>query len=545
MIRRLLDQDPRREQRRQSLLLDRISDQFEDKLAEEIADAMRESLRTWEITREVFLPRDFRQRLEATYSQMITASITTFGSRVFEQGKAAGVVLERKEDFATFMLNAALRYISDETIRQRISSVESTTRFSLVRLLARAFVDGLTQTETVKSILEVIGSISKMRARTIARTETHGAANYGANVAAKRSDLPMSREWLSAQDKRTRTTEEGDLFDHVGANGQVVGRDEPFQIARLDGGTEALMFPGDPNGSAGNVINCRCSLGFIVDTQAIIAQTIAAARGQQSAAPVAPIVLKPVTVPAKPAFVAPVIPNKIPELEKFIIANGIAIEPKLTGLKADGIAQLTKAALEVTQRFGLDPLRGVGPSSRFGLGKTQNANAAIFRFKDKVTGKMNGVFHTPTVFGSLTEYTKQHASNVKNASSYYSTALKKINNTTDQYVKDNIGRVDGVYSWTYSGMKPPEQKVTFTTFHEYGHVLHLVNEEVGKEINQFLSTYRPIQTGWSNLISEYAGTKDVEYVAEAFSIYMDPDRSQRFRVHPELIKVFAKWDNKP
>jgi uncharacterized protein with gpF-like domain len=282
MIRRLLDQDPRREQRRQSLLLDRISDQFEDKLAEEIADAMRESLRTWEITREVFLPRDFRQRLEATYSQMITASITTFGSRVFEQGKAAGVVLERKEDFATFMLNAALRYISDEVIRQRITNVETTTRVSLVRLIARAFIDGLTQAETVKSIIEVIGSISKMRARTIARTETHGAANYGANVAAKRSDLPMTREWLSAQDKRTRTTEEGDLFDHLGANGQVVGRDEPFQIARLDGGTEALMFPGDPSGSAGNVINCRCALGFIVDTQAIIAETLAAVRAQNA-----------------------------------------------------------------------------------------------------------------------------------------------------------------------------------------------------------------------------------------------------------------------
>lgn len=282
MIRRLLDQNARREQRRQSLLLDRISDQFEDKLAEEIADAMRESLRTWELTREVFLPRDFRQRLETTYSQMITASITTFGSRVFEQGKAAGIALERKEDFATFMLNAALRYISDEVIRQRITNVETTTRVSLVRLIARAFIDGLTQTETVKSILEVIGSISKVRARTIARTETHGAANYGANVAAKRTDLPMNREWISAQDKRTRTTEDGDLFDHVGANGQIVGAEEPFQIAKLDGGVEALMFPGDPNGSAGNVINCRCALGFVVDRQAIIDRAIAIARAQDA-----------------------------------------------------------------------------------------------------------------------------------------------------------------------------------------------------------------------------------------------------------------------
>lgn len=279
MIRRLLDQDARREQRRQSLLLDRLANQFEDRLADEIADALREALSAWQFTGEVSLPRDFRQRLESTYSQMITASITTFGSRVFEQGKSAGVALERKEDFTTFMLNAALRYINNETIRQRITSVEKTTRLWLVRALAQAFIEGLTQTETVKSILEVVGSISKMRARTIARTETHGAANYGANVAVKKTDLPMNREWISAQDPRTRSTEDGDLFDHLGADGQVVGADQPFQIAKLNGGSEALMFPGDPNGSAGNVINCRCSLGFIVDADAIIARAVAESRG--------------------------------------------------------------------------------------------------------------------------------------------------------------------------------------------------------------------------------------------------------------------------
>ena len=275
---RLLNQDPRKEQRRQSLLLDRLANQFEDRLADEIANAMRESVRTWQITREVFLPSDFRSRLEATYSQMLTASIQTFGARIFEQGKSAGVAMERKEDFATFMLNAALRYISNEAIRERITSVERTTRMSIVRALAQAFVEGLTENETVKSILDVIGSISKLRARTIARTETHAAANYGANVAAKKTDLPMNREWISAKDKRTRTTEDGDLFDHVGANGQIVGQDEPFQIARLDGGTEPLMYPGDPSGSAGNVINCRCALGFVVDRQAIIERTLRAAR---------------------------------------------------------------------------------------------------------------------------------------------------------------------------------------------------------------------------------------------------------------------------
>jgi uncharacterized protein with gpF-like domain len=270
MIRRLLDQDARREQRRQSLLLDRISDQFEDKLAEEIAAAMREGVRTWVITREVLMPRDFRQRLEATYSQMVRSTIVSFGMRVWNQGKHAGLVVERKEDFATFMTNEALRYLAREVIRERITGVEMTTRQNIIRSLARAFVDGVGEEVAANSVRAVIPDISKARARTIARTETHGAANYGANEAAKKNDLPMKREWLSAQDPRTRSTEDGDEFDHAGANGQLVGAEEPFLIAKLSGGTEALMYPGDPSGSAGNVINCRCALGFVVDLEAIL-----------------------------------------------------------------------------------------------------------------------------------------------------------------------------------------------------------------------------------------------------------------------------------
>lgn len=541
-----MDQDARREQRRQSLLIDRIADQFEDRLAEDIASAMREMVRVWRITGEVVNPRDFRSKLEAVYSQMIRSTIVSFGMRVFNQAKDAGVDLERKEDFATTMTNEALRYIDQESIRQRITSVEETTRQSIIRAIAKSYAEGLGETATAQAIEEVIGVVSRSRARTIARTEAHGAANYGANVAAKKTDLPMKREWISGQDKRTRTTENGDLFDHVGANGQIVGPEEPFQIAKLDGGTEALMYPGDPNGSAGNVINCRCSLGFIVDRQAIIDRAVADARGQQTNAPVEPTppaALKPVKVPAKP--VALVIPNKIPELEKFIIANGLAVDPQLKGMSATGIAQLTKAALEVKQRFGLDPLQGVGPSVRFGLGKAPNANAAIFRRVEKSTKKLVAFLHTPTNFGSLKVYTEQHLDSVKQSSYFYSNAAKKISGKTDQYVQDNFSKINGSYSWTYSGMKPPEQAAEFIVYHEYGHVLHLVNDAIGKDINDFIAKFQPIANNWDVLISKYADTNNKEYVAEAFSIYMDKDKSQRFRVHPELIKIFQKWDKMP
>jgi uncharacterized protein with gpF-like domain len=99
--------------------------------------------------------------------------------------------------------------------------------------------------------------MSALRANIIARTETHTAANYGAQQAAELTGLNMKREWVSAQDDRTRDTSEA---DHVDADGQTVGMKEPFTVSG-----EKLMFPGDPSGSAANVINCRCAVVFIYD----------------------------------------------------------------------------------------------------------------------------------------------------------------------------------------------------------------------------------------------------------------------------------------
>ena len=58
----------------------------------------------------------------------------------------------------------------------------------------------------------------------------------------------MVKEWVSVDDNRTREA-------HHHADGQVVPLDEPFIV---DG--EELMYPGDINGSASNVINCRCTM---------------------------------------------------------------------------------------------------------------------------------------------------------------------------------------------------------------------------------------------------------------------------------------------
>lgn len=104
------------------------------------------------------------------------------------------------------------------------------------------------------------GAVSDSRARTIARTETHNAATYAMQETAEelsdQNGFQMTREWVAVEDERTREA-------HSEADGQEVGMDEPFDV---DG--ESLDRPGDPDGSAENVINCRCTVIYHITDNA-------------------------------------------------------------------------------------------------------------------------------------------------------------------------------------------------------------------------------------------------------------------------------------
>lgn len=257
MARRLVDNNARREHRRQVALLDRLTLQFRGRLERELAAAMKDMVDRWLQTNQVELPRGFHDRIEATYRQMALASITMFGNRIYDQGKAFGLPLETKESFAQIMTRLALRYISQEAIRRRITDVVETTRKQIVRAVSKGYSDGLGQRGVADYILDLVPSLAQYRANMIARTETHGAANYGSDEAAKQTGLPLTREWISAQDERTRET-------HRAANGTTAPMDGRFKV-----GNAELAFPGDPEGPAEEVINCRCTVAYVVDDEAL------------------------------------------------------------------------------------------------------------------------------------------------------------------------------------------------------------------------------------------------------------------------------------
>lgn len=120
--------------------------------------------------------------------------------------------------------------------------------------LKDAFTEGLANGESVRDLEERVDAcfeFGRSNAETIARTEVHGSAMQAGNESAQAlhdSGVLLMKQWLTQIDDRTRD-------EHADADGQTVAMDEFFVV-----GGEELEYPGDPGGSAENVINCRCDV---------------------------------------------------------------------------------------------------------------------------------------------------------------------------------------------------------------------------------------------------------------------------------------------
>jgi hypothetical protein len=254
--------NPRDKQQQRAMddaLQARLSARFERRLRTEIAKTMREVAAAYEARGELAIPlaisehsAGIRRTLEADYRLVAMH----FGKRLLNEAKAYTGPDVIKESL-TERLSYAVGSFIGRWVATKVTQINRTTENQIRRVIRSGLDEGLGVDKIGSRIRSVAGPISALRANIIARTETHTAANFGAQEAAELTGLNMKREWVSAQDARTRDTSEA---DHVDADGQTVGMKEPFIVSG-----ERLCFPGDPSGSAANVINCRCSVVFIYD----------------------------------------------------------------------------------------------------------------------------------------------------------------------------------------------------------------------------------------------------------------------------------------
>jgi hypothetical protein len=112
--------------------------------------------------------------------------------------------------------------------------------------MAQATILGESQRDIVKRIREVTGQ-SKYQATRVAQTERtriQSQARSDTLTEAEALGVKTTKEW-SARMVNTRDT-------HAALDGKVIPSEEPF--VTIDG--NHLMYPGDPNGPASEVINC-------------------------------------------------------------------------------------------------------------------------------------------------------------------------------------------------------------------------------------------------------------------------------------------------
>ncbi len=116
--------------------------------------------------------------------------------------------------------------------------------------MSQAIINGESQRDIVKRIRAVTGQ-SKYQATRVAQTERtriQSQARADTLTEAEALGVKTTKEW-SARMVNTRDT-------HAALDGKVIPSDEPF--ITIDG--NRLMYPGDPNAPAGEVISCHCVL---------------------------------------------------------------------------------------------------------------------------------------------------------------------------------------------------------------------------------------------------------------------------------------------
>lgn len=117
---------------------------------------------------------------------------------------------------------------------------------TITQEISRGIASGLPYRDIARNINNVSGS-GLSNAKRIARTEGHRiqqTSSRDAQYAAKKKGASVLKQWDASLDGRTRDS-------HARVDGEIRELDEEF--------SNGLMFPGDPSGSAAEVINCRCT----------------------------------------------------------------------------------------------------------------------------------------------------------------------------------------------------------------------------------------------------------------------------------------------
>lgn len=205
---------------------------------------------------------DVEQKILKAYAKALPAWVTKDEQNDFEDiddffnDERLRAALQGPLDDA---MRVALRdydYPTDDTkaiLARRMNNIKgindtarAAVKEKLKGVLEDALKYGWNERERAEAVFAAIRDsmkANKTRARTIARTEVHGAFSEGLWQGTKIA-APKKIMWISSRDERVRDS-------HADLDGMKVSPGERFP--------NGLEYPMDPAGDAGEVINCRCT----------------------------------------------------------------------------------------------------------------------------------------------------------------------------------------------------------------------------------------------------------------------------------------------
>ena len=214
-----------------------------DGLRKRVLDAMDDSAKGFATVNNKAVEINIDWNKEAS---ILTSDIQEYERQAMEQGVATGV------STTGIRMNDDIKYLISNATTQRlkfvVDEVSETNQAQVNATITKLIDDGSSVDELKTGIKQYFNKVNN-RAETIARTEITAQLNGGLLLQYDQAGIKQ-KQWITQLDEHTRDAHSSPLV-----NGQIVDTNKAFIV---DG--EQLMMPGGAGGSAGNVINCRCSV---------------------------------------------------------------------------------------------------------------------------------------------------------------------------------------------------------------------------------------------------------------------------------------------
>lgn len=184
------------------------------------------------IAGDIFNKEAEKRKLIRTISPVLKQVLT-------EEGQATA---ERFDN--DFSVTSKVDYFIQNRANNMAGDVTDTTFKNIKEEVQEGYAQGESSQQIGKRITDRYEQIKTGRAENIARTETHTATTKGNLEGYKQSGVEK-KTWVAVLDSRTRA-------NHRLMDGETVGISQTFP--------NGLKYPGDPSGSAAQVVNCRCQI---------------------------------------------------------------------------------------------------------------------------------------------------------------------------------------------------------------------------------------------------------------------------------------------